>query len=97
MMRLLGFLLVEGKDPFTQPRFSLSLIANLVWLDRIIEELSADRSMPSTNQYRIAVAARKGGVGKTTIACGLASVFAAQQKSDMSSKIYILNPTMAQS
>ena len=37
--------------------------------------------MPSPNQYRIAVAARKRGVGKTTIACGLASVFAAQQKS----------------
>ena len=35
----------------------------------------------STNRYRIAIAARKGGVGKTSIACGLASVFAAQQKS----------------
>jgi chromosome partitioning protein len=29
-------------------------------------------------QYRVAVAARKGGVGKTTIACGLASVLANQ-------------------
>uniref|UniRef100_B8HZD5 Cobyrinic acid ac-diamide synthase n=1 Tax=Cyanothece sp. (strain PCC 7425 / ATCC 29141) TaxID=395961 RepID=B8HZD5_CYAP4 len=27
-------------------------------------------------QYRVAVAARKGGVGKTTIACGIASVLA---------------------
>lgn len=35
----------------------------------------------SANRYRIAIAARKGGVGKTSIACGLASVFAAQQKS----------------
>ena len=34
----------------------------------------------SAKQYRIAIAARKGGVGKTSIACGLASVFAAQQK-----------------
>lgn len=29
-------------------------------------------------RYSIAVAARKGGVGKTTVACGLASVFAHQ-------------------
>lgn len=29
-------------------------------------------------EYRIAVAARKGGVGKTTVACGLASVLAHQ-------------------
>lgn len=29
-------------------------------------------------QHRIAVAARKGGVGKTTVACGLASVLASQ-------------------
>jgi chromosome partitioning protein len=33
------------------------------------------------DRYRIAVAARKGGVGKTSIACGLASVFAAKSKS----------------
>jgi chromosome partitioning protein len=37
--------------------------------------------MPAPHQYRIAVAARKGGVGKTTIACGLASAFAARQQS----------------
>jgi chromosome partitioning protein len=30
------------------------------------------------SKYRIAVAARKGGVGKTTIACGIASVLAKQ-------------------
>jgi chromosome partitioning protein len=29
--------------------------------------------------HRIAVAARKGGVGKTTIACGLASVLSHQR------------------
>ncbi len=33
-----------------------------------------------TAPHRIAVAGRKGGVGKTTISCGLASVFAAQNK-----------------
>ena len=33
-----------------------------------------------TAPHRIAVAGRKGGVGKTTISCGLASVFAAQKK-----------------
>lgn len=32
------------------------------------------------NQHRVAVAARKGGVGKTTIACGVASVLAKQGK-----------------
>jgi chromosome partitioning protein len=32
----------------------------------------------SMTKYRVAVAARKGGVGKTTIACGLASVLAHQ-------------------
>jgi len=31
-------------------------------------------------QHRVAVAARKGGVGKTTIACGLASILATQEK-----------------
>lgn len=31
-------------------------------------------------QTRIAVAARKGGVGKTSIACGLGSVMASQGK-----------------
>ncbi|MBW4473570.1 MAG: ParA family protein [Stenomitos rutilans HA7619-LM2] len=31
-------------------------------------------------QHRVAVAARKGGVGKTTIACGVASVLAKQGK-----------------
>ena len=31
-------------------------------------------------QCRVAVAARKGGVGKTTIACGIASILAAQGK-----------------
>lgn len=31
-------------------------------------------------QHRVAVAARKGGVGKTTIACGVASVLAKQEK-----------------
>jgi chromosome partitioning protein len=31
-------------------------------------------------KYRIAVAARKGGVGKTTIACGIASVLAKQKQ-----------------
>ena len=30
------------------------------------------------NQYRIVVAARKGGVGKSTIACGIASIFSHQ-------------------
>ena len=30
--------------------------------------------------YRISVSGRKGGVGKTTVACGLASVFASQGK-----------------
>ena len=29
-------------------------------------------------EHRIAVAARKGGVGKTTVACGLASVLSHQ-------------------
>jgi chromosome partitioning protein len=32
------------------------------------------------SQYCVAVAARKGGVGKTTIACGIASVLATQGK-----------------
>ena len=32
------------------------------------------------NIPRIAVAGRKGGVGKTTISCGIASVFASQNK-----------------
>jgi cellulose biosynthesis protein BcsQ len=31
------------------------------------------------SSYRIAVAARKGGVGKTTIACGIASVLASKK------------------
>lgn len=32
------------------------------------------------SQHRVAVAARKGGVGKTTIACGIASILANQGK-----------------
>jgi chromosome partitioning protein len=32
------------------------------------------------SQHRVAVAARKGGVGKTTIACGVASILATQGK-----------------
>ncbi|WP_212567777.1 ParA family protein [Microcystis aeruginosa] len=36
--------------------------------------------LPATmSSYRIAVAARKGGVGKTTIACGIASVLASKK------------------
>jgi chromosome partitioning protein len=49
---------------------------------RPVEKYFSDPNlMVLSKQYRIALAARKGGVGKTTIGCSLASVFAAQHKS----------------